>query len=128
MVSAFLSNHNVSTGELPELIRAVHQSILSISQGGEGGSSGASPAKPAVPIKRSVTDEYIVCLEDGMKFKSLKRHLRTAYGMTPDAYRSKWGLPRDYPMVAPDYAERRSQLAKKIGLGRQQSSKRHKSI
>ncbi len=128
MVSAFLSNHNVAAGDVPELIRAVHHSVLTISQAGDAVASGASSAKPAVPIKRSVTNDYIVCLEDGMKFKSLKRHLRTSYGMTPDEYRTKWELPRDYPMVAPNYAEHRSQLAKKIGLGRQRSAKRRKSV
>lgn len=128
MVSAFLSNHNVAASEVPELIRAVHQSVLTISQTGEAAVNGPSSAKPAVPIKRSVTSDYIVCLEDGMKFKSLKRHLRTSYGMTPDEYRAKWDLPRDYPMVAPNYAEHRSQLAKKIGLGRQRASKRRKTV
>jgi predicted transcriptional regulator len=83
----------------------------------DGNASHDAP-KPAVPIKRSVTDAFIVCLDDGLKFKSLKRHLRTSYDMTPEQYRAKWGLPHDYPMVAPDYAEHRSRLAKSIGLGR----------
>lgn len=124
MVSAYLSNHNVATQDVPELIRAVHQAIASISNGEATATNGVSTAKPAVPVKKSVTDAYIVCLEDGLKFKSLKRHLRSAYGMSPEEYRAKWSLPHDYPMVAPNYAEHRSQLAKKIGLGRQKSAKR----
>jgi len=124
MVSAYLSNHNVATQDVPELIRSVHQAIASISTGAAMTSSSAPSAKPAVPVKRSVTDAYIVCLEDGLKFKSLKRHLRSAYDMSPEDYRAKWGLPHDYPMVAPNYAEHRSQLAKQIGLGRQKSTKR----
>jgi len=124
MVSAYLSNHNVATQDVPELIKAVHQAIASISSGEGAATNGVSTAKPAVPVKKSVTDAYLVCLEDGLKFKSLKRHLRSAYGMSPEDYRAKWGLPHDYPMVAPNYAEHRSQLAKKIGLGRQKNAKR----
>ncbi len=124
MVTAFLSNNHVPAHEVPELVRQVRNSILSLSNvaGEEIGVSSA--AKPAVPIKRSVTDAYIVCLEDGLKFKSLKRHLRSSYGMTPEEYRAKWGLPHDYPMVAPNYAQHRSQLAKQIGLGKQRAGKR----
>ena len=124
MVTAFLSNNQVRAHEVPELVRQVRNSILSLSNGTGEETSPLSPAKPAVPIKRSVTDAYIVCLEDGLKFKSLKRHLRSSYGMTPEEYRAKWGLPHDYPMVAPNYAQHRSQLAKQIGLGKQRSGKR----
>lgn len=124
MVSAYLSNHNVAAQEVPELIQSVHRAMVSISNGNAMSGGGVPVAKPAVPVKRSVTDAYIVCLEDGLKFKSLKRHLRSAYGMSPEEYRAKWGLPHDYPMVAPNYAEHRSQLAKQIGLGRQKGAKR----
>ena len=124
MVTAFLSNNQVPAHEVPELVRQVRNSILSLSNGTGEETSPLSPAKPAVPIKKSVTAEYIVCLEDGLKFKSLKRHLRSSYGMTPEEYRAKWGLPHDYPMVAPNYAQHRSQLAKQIGLGKQRSGKR----
>jgi predicted transcriptional regulator len=124
MVTAFLSNNQVPAHEVPELVRQVRNSILALSNGTGEEASPLSPAKPAVPIKRSVTDAYIVCLEDGLKFKSLKRHLRSSYGMTPEEYRAKWGLPHDYPMVAPNYAQHRSQLAKQIGLGKQRSGKR----
>jgi predicted transcriptional regulator len=124
MVTAFLSNNFVPVNELPDLIRQVRETISNLSSDPNAGTSVAAAGKPAVPIKRSVTDAYIVCLEDGLKFKSLKRHLRSSYGMTPDEYRAKWGLPHDYPMVAPNYAEHRSQLAKQIGLGRQRAAKR----
>ncbi|MEP9349961.1 MucR family transcriptional regulator [Xanthobacter sp. KR7-225] len=114
IVAAYVSNNSVSAAELPALIEAVHRVL------GQLGTPAAQPVeeqKPAVPIKKSVTPEYIICLEDGKKFKSLKRHLRTSYGMTPEAYREKWGLPKDYPMVAPAYAAARSELAKNMGLG-----------
>ena len=124
MVSAYLSNHNLPAQDVPELIRSVHNAVASISIGGGSSVAGSSTPKPAVPVKRSVTDAHIVCLEDGLKFKSLKRHLRSAYGMTPEQYRAKWELPHDYPMVAPNYAAHRSQLAKQIGLGRQKTQKR----
>ncbi len=124
MVTAFLSNNHVPAHEVPELVRQVRNSILSLSNGGGEETGTIAAAKPAVPIKRSVTDAYIVCLEDGLKFKSLKRHLRSSYGMTPEEYRAKWGLPHDYPMVAPNYAQHRSQLAKQIGLGKQRAGKR----
>lgn len=124
MVTAFLSNNHVPAHEVPELVREVRNSILSLSGGGGDDVGVATAAKPAVPIKRSVTDAYIVCLEDGLKFKSLKRHLRSSYGMTPEEYRAKWNLPHDYPMVAPNYAQHRSQLAKQIGLGKQRAGKR----
>lgn len=115
IVSAYVRNNTLNTNELPELIRSVHAALVSLSQ---PANDGPEPLKPAVPIKKSVFKEHIVCLEDGQKFKSLKRHLRSKYGLSPDEYRQKWGLPADYPMVAPGYSEKRSKLAKKMGLGR----------
>ncbi|GGE27584.1 MucR family transcriptional regulator [Agaricicola taiwanensis] len=115
IVSAYVSNNTVAIAELPELVGQVHAALKRISTG--------EPEKveerltPAVPVKKSVTPDYIISLEDGQKFKSLKRHLRTKYNMTPDDYRKKWGLPADYPMVAPNYAASRSDLARKMGLG-----------
>jgi predicted transcriptional regulator len=117
IVSAYVSNNTVSSAEIPNLIGQVHSALKRVSGGHS--SAPAEPLKPAVPIKRSVTPEHIVCLEDGLKFKSLKRHLRTRYNLTPDQYREKWGLPPDYSMVAPNYAAARSQLAKQMGLGQQ---------
>ncbi|RUU25157.1 MAG: MucR family transcriptional regulator [Mesorhizobium sp.] len=115
IVSAYVSKNPVPLGELPALIGQVHAAL----KGTVGGSPAEPEAlKPAVPIKKSVTPDYIISLEDGKKFKSLKRHLSTHYGLTPDEYRAKWGLPADYPMVAPNYAAARSALAKTIGLGR----------
>lgn len=114
IVAAFVGHNTVATTELPALIQSVHATL------GKLAAPAAEPVedlKPAVPIKRSVTADFIICLEDGRKFKSLKRHLRTAYDLTPAAYREKWGLPRDYPMVAPGYAAARSELAKASGLG-----------
>ncbi len=118
IVSAYVSNNNLPSGELPDLIMTVHEALKSPDQG------TSSPPEPAVPIKRSVKPDYVICLEDGKKLKMLKRHLRTAYNMSPDEYRQKWGLPSDYPMVAPEYAARRSELAKKIGLGRKKGWKK----
>jgi predicted transcriptional regulator len=115
IVSAYVRNNTLNTNELPELIRSVHAALVSLSQ---PANDEPEPLKPAVPIKKSVFKEHIVCLEDGQKFKSLKRHLRSKYGLSPDEYRQKWGLPADYPMVAPGYSEKRSKLAKKMGLGR----------
>jgi predicted transcriptional regulator len=117
IVSAFVSNNPVTAGEIPALINQVHSALLRVSSGGKD--PAAEPLKPAVSVKRSVAPDYIVCLEDGKKFKSLKRHLRTQYNMTPEQYREKWGLPADYPMVAPNYAAARSKLAKDMGLGQQ---------
>ena len=116
VVTSYVGNNSVSKDELPALIQAVHQALSSEATGGTSTPSQAEPAKPAVPVKRSVGDDYIVCLEDGRRMKSLKRHLHS-HGLTPDAYRAKWGLPRDYPMVAPAYAKSRSDLAKTMGLG-----------
>jgi predicted transcriptional regulator len=117
IVSAYVSNNSVPTADIPNLIGQVHSALKRVAVGQVAAS--AEPLKPAVPIKRSVTPEHIVCLEDGLKFKSLKRHLRTRYNLTPDQYREKWGLPPDYSMVAPNYAAARSQLAKQMGLGQQ---------
>ena len=114
IVSAHVSNNSVSVEDLPKLIREVHASLTRVTK--DGGKTEDKPT-PAVPIKKSVTPDYLICLEDGKKLKMLKRHLKTVYNMTPDDYREKWGLPADYPMVAPNYAKRRSQLAKEIGLG-----------
>lgn len=117
IVSAYVSNNSVATGDLPGLIGDIHSALVRLSSGTID--APAESLKPAVPIKKSITPDYIVCLDDGKKFKSLKRHLRTQYDMTPEEYRERWGLPPDYPMVAPNYAQARSQLAKKMGLGQQ---------
>ncbi|MDQ6435615.1 MucR family transcriptional regulator [Mesorhizobium sp. LHD-90] len=116
LVSAYVSNNAVPQASLPDLIASVHRSLIDV--GGEPSKPEPEPAKPAVPIKKSIFPDYLICLEDGKKFKSLKRHLGAHYGLSPDQYRQKWGLPPDYPMVAPNYAARRSELAKGIGLGR----------
>jgi predicted transcriptional regulator len=116
IVSAYVSKNALPTGSLPDLIGQIHQSLRGLAKGET--SEPAAPLVPAVPVKKSVTPDYIVSLEDGRKFKSLKRHLATHYGLTPAEYRKKWGLPADYPMVAPNYAAARSELAKSMGLGR----------
>jgi predicted transcriptional regulator len=115
IVSAYVGNNTVSAAELPALIQSVHRALAGVSGGAEV--VEAAPRDPAVPIRRSITPDFIICLEDGRKFKSLKRHLRTKYNMSPEEYRAKWGLPKDYPMVAPNYAKARSDLAKQMGLG-----------
>ncbi len=112
IVTAYVSNNSVPISELPSLIGSVHDALSGI------GERPVQSREPAVPIKTSVKPDYIVCLEDGKKLKMLKRHLRTAFGLSPQEYRAKWRLPEDYPMVAPKYAKQRSELAKKIGLGR----------
>jgi MucR family transcriptional regulator, transcriptional regulator of exopolysaccharide biosynthesis len=117
IVSAYVSNNTVPAGEISSLINQVHAALSRVS--GKAVDGPAEPLKPAVSVKKSITPEFIVCLEDGKKFKSLKRHLRTQYNMTPEQYREKWGLGADYPMVAPNYAAARSQLAKQMGLGQQ---------
>jgi predicted transcriptional regulator len=117
IVSAYVSNNSVPSADLPALIGQVHSALSRVSSGQSEPSS--EPPRPAISVKKSVTPDYIVCLEDGKKFKSLKRHLRTQYGMTPEQYREKWALPPDYPMVAPNYAAARSHLAKQMGLGQQ---------
>jgi predicted transcriptional regulator len=116
IVAAHVRNNTVAQGDIAELIRVVHTALSEISSG-----NAQERPTPAVAVRRSVTPEYIVCLEDGKKLKMLKRHLKTAYNMTPEAYRERWGLPADYPMVAPNYARQRSALAKKIGLGKRPS-------
>ena len=116
IVAAHVSNNSVAVSDLPQLIRDVYETLFAVQGGGE---REAERPAPAVSIKRSVTPDHIICLEDGKKFKSLKRHLRTHYDLTPEDYREKWGLPSDYPMVAPNYAAARSALAKKMGLGQQ---------
>ena len=116
IVAAFVAQNKVAPDQLPELIRTVHQALASI--GGAAPAEPATPQKPAVPVNRSVTDDYIVCLEDGAKLKMLKRYLRSRYNLSPEEYRRKWGLPPDYPMVAPAYAARRSEFARQIGLGK----------
>ena len=113
IVAAYVSKNPVAAEDLPGVIRSVHATL-----GGIGGESTAPPRTPAVPIKKSVTPDYVVCLEDGKKLKMLKRYLRTRHGLTPDAYRARWNLPADYPMVAPNYAARRSEFAKQSGLGK----------
>jgi len=117
IVSAYVSNNSVQTADLPALIGQVHSALTRVSSG--HGDTSIEPPKPAVSVKKSITPDHIVCLEDGKKFKSLKRHLRTQYNMTPEQYREKWGLAPDYPMVAPNYAAARSHLAKQMGLGQQ---------
>ena len=116
IVSAYVSNNAVAAGDISSLISQVHTALLRVSNG--QGEMVGEPAKPAIAVKKSITPDYLICLEDGKKFKSLKRHLRTQYNMTPEHYREKWGLAADYPMVAPNYAQQRSVFAKKIGLGR----------
>ncbi len=115
IVSAFVGNNSVPASELPSLIQSVYAALNSISSGEE--TKVEAPKEPAVSVKKSISSDFIVCLEDGRKFKSLKRHLRTKYGMSPEDYRAKWNLPKDYPMVAPNYAKARSDLAKQMGLG-----------
>lgn len=117
IVAAYVANNQLDGVQLGDLISSVHDSLVKLSTGASEPAS--EPQQPAVPVKRSVTPDYIICLEDGKKFKSLKRHLRTSYDLTPEQYRAKWGLPSDYPMVAPNYAASRSALAKSMGLGQQ---------
>ena len=123
IVSAYVSNNSVPAADLPALIGDVHSALIRV-----GGNAPAAVAleapRPAIAPKKSITSGYIICLEDGKKFKSLKRHLRTQYNLSPEDYREKWGLPADYPMVAPDYAQARSQLAKQMGLGQQRRKRR----
>lgn len=114
IVSSYVSNNSVSSDDIPKLIDQVFKALSNV---GENNIMAGDRPQPAVPINRSITDDYLICLEDGKQLKMLKRHLNTAYGMTPEAYRERWGLPSDYPMVAPSYAARRSKLAKDIGLG-----------
>ena len=124
IVASFVAHNTVPVQDLPKLIEETYTALKSHSVIEP---EEPEKPKPAVPIKRSVTDDYIICLEDGKKLKMLKRHLKTVYDLTPDEYRAKWGLPSDYPMVAPSYAARRSELAKQIGLGTSARGRRRKS-
>ena len=117
IVSAYVRNNSVPVGELPTLLQSVHEALGGILSGAKP-EAPKEPLQPKVPVKKSVTTEYIVCLEDGKRFKSLKRHLHSEHGLSPQDYREKWGLAKDYPMVAPAYADARSNLAKTMGLGR----------
>ncbi len=125
IVSSYLSHNNVAAADVPALIETVGQAMRKLGDEPEDEVPEVEPApqKPAVPIRKSVNPDYIVCLEDGKKLKMLKRHLRTVYGMTPEQYRQKWNLPADYPMVAPNYAAKRSDFAKSIGLGQRPGSR-----
>jgi predicted transcriptional regulator len=115
IVSAYVSANQVAPQDIPSIVRTVHNTLRDLA--GPSLSAPEASQEPAISVKKSVTPDYIICLEDGKKFKSLKRHLRTRYAMTPDEYRTKWALPHDYPMVAPNYAKARSDLAKRMGLG-----------
>ena len=115
IAAAYLSANTVPAGDLAGLIQTIHQALSGVTTGAPA--QAAEPAKPAVPVKKSITPDYLISLEDGKKYKSLKRHLRTKYSMTPEDYRTKWGLPKDYPMVAPNYAKARSEMARSMGLG-----------
>lgn len=120
IVSAHASNNPIAANDLPQIIKDVFTTLQTLGSG----SVPAERPQPAVPIKKSIMPDYIVCLEDGKQLKMLKRHLKTSYNMTPEEYRERWGLPADYPMVAPNYAKRRSTLAKKIGLGRKPGARK----
>jgi len=123
IAGAYVSNNRIMPQELSGLVSSLHETLVGLRNGGEN-VGGNETLKPAVPIRRSIQGDFIVCLEDGLKFKSLKRHLRSAYNLTPEQYRARWGLPHDYPMVAPNYAAHRSKLAKAIGLGRKRPRRR----
>ncbi len=120
IVSSYVSNNDIPGSQIPDVIRSAYGALSA--RGIDNDEAPPNRKKPAVSVRRSVTPDYIVCLEDGKKLKMLKRHLRTTYGLSPEAYRTKWGLPADYPMVAPKYAAQRSAFAKKIGLGRKRST------
>ena len=122
IVAAYVSNNSMPANEVPEVINTVFSSLSGVEGGGS--EQAAEPAKPAVNVRRSITPDYLICLEDGKKLKMLKRHLKSAYDMTPEEYRAKWNLPADYPMVAPNYSAERSNFAKKIGLGRKKEKAR----
>jgi predicted transcriptional regulator len=115
VVAAYVAQNSLPSSELPALIQQIHSTLQQVANGTQ--QPAEQPLTPAVPIKKSVTRDYIICLEDGKRFKSLKRHLRSSFNLSPEEYRKKWGLPYDYPMVAPNYAETRSNLAKSMGLG-----------
>ena len=118
IVSGYVSNNPLPTSNLTKLIQKIHQTLVEISERNE---MMATTQKPAVEADKSITNDFLICMEDGKKLKMLKRHLRSKFGLTPDQYRAKWGLPKDYPMVAPSYAQKRSELARKIGLGKRNS-------
>ncbi|MDP6474965.1 MAG: MucR family transcriptional regulator [Alphaproteobacteria bacterium] len=122
IVSSHVSNNSVTPDSLPDFIKNVHASLSAATAKKHDFSD--NPPQPAVPIRKSVSDDYLICLEDGKKLKMLRRHLKRAYGMTPEQYRARWGLPSDYPMVAPSYAAKRSELAKKMGLGTKPGQRR----
>ncbi|MEJ0041548.1 MAG: MucR family transcriptional regulator [Rhizomicrobium sp.] len=124
IVAAYVSNNPVAVTDLPAMIKSVHATLGGLT--GIAGADFTTGQKPAVPVKKSITPEYLICLEDGKKLKMLKRYLRSRYSLTPDQYRMKWGLPADYPMVSSNYAAKRSEFAKKIGLGRTASPKGRK--
>lgn len=124
IVAAYVSNNAMSANDLPGMIRTVHTTLANLDH---AASAQESDLTPAVPVKKSVTADYIICLEDGKKLKMLKRYLRSQYGFTPEEYRARWNLPHDYPMVAPNYAAQRSKLAKQIGLGRVSTEQPSKS-
>jgi predicted transcriptional regulator len=128
ITAAYVANNALSPVEIPNLLKAIHASLRDIAATSVAGYQppveAAPPQKPAVPINKTVSPDHIVCLEDGQSFRSLKRHLGTAHNMSPQQYREKWGLPADYPMVAPNYAEARSEMAKKIGLGQRRRGKK----
>lgn len=115
IVSAYVGNNSINAADLPSLIQNVHRALSQVTTGED--TTPQAPQEPAVSVRKSITPDFLICLEDGRKFKSLKRHLRTKYDMSPEEYRSKWNLPKDYPMVAPNYAKARSDLAKQMGLG-----------
>jgi predicted transcriptional regulator len=125
VVAAYVSNNAVPAGQLADLIRSVHSSLSGLTV--VPAEAKAEPLKPAIAVRKSINPDYLVCLEDGKKLKMLKRHLRSTYNMTPDAYRAKWNLPADYPMVAPNYAQQRSEFAKQIGLGRKSGRSRRRA-
>jgi predicted transcriptional regulator len=125
IITAYVTNNRIDRQRIGELIQSVRSSLSAMANGETGAATGES-ARPAVPIKRSVTPDYLICLEDGARLKMLKRHLRTHYGLSPQEYREKWGLSPDYPMVAPNYAAKRSELARQIGLGGQAPTRRRK--
>ena len=121
IAAAYVSNNTVQASDVPSVIQTIYRALAGV---GAAAAPMPEPQKPAVPIKKSITPDYLISLEDGKKYKSLKRHLRTQYNMSPDDYRAKWGLPKDYPMVAPNYAASRSALAKSMGLGRGGAAKK----
>ncbi len=127
IVSSYVANNQTPAAELPALLQSVHDAVKRLAAGEAAVDPAATSRAPAVSIRKSITPDYLICLEDGRRFKSLKRHLRTAYGMTPEDYRAKWGLGPDYPMVAPNYAKTRSTLAVQMGLGQKSAAASRRS-